>query len=461
MRIFFINRLYAVLLFSVLLPVLLSGCLKGVLGWRNSDMTPEADKVPVSTNKVEAVRELPAKNSAQEKEMSEAFPLDVEKLPHPLLNPQSPESLMPLLPSSPRLHSGSPQEPAPASALREASAIPSDFSYRDAMLTEDTSWHGEVLIEGGVTIAPQATLTVQSGTVIRFKGSTDSGAKGVLVIQGRIMVNGGVDKPVIFTSLYENAATGDWQGIVLLSSGKKNVIENCRVEGAETGFDASFSKITMKNSFFNRCRTGVRMQDSFAVMNGGGAGGCGSGLILYDCEADIRSADFLDNRLGIYTARTSLSLTDSRLTHNDQLALTADACKLNITGNSFSANGSGLNLTGCEGTVAANRIANNSVYGLVLTRSRVKVNANEIELNARVGLRIEDGKGIAWGNALFANGDYDLYNAGTEEFRAIGNWWGNATSDVAGRIYDRRADETLGRVLYLPVLRTRPLTAAP
>jgi hypothetical protein len=93
-------------------------------------------------------------------------------------------------------------------------------------------------------------------------------------------------------------------------------------------------------------------------------------------------------------------------------------------------------------------------------RSRIKVNANEIAQNARVGLRIDDGKGIAWGNALFANGDYDLYNAGTEEFRAIGNWWGDATSDIARRIYDRRMNNTLGRVLYLPVLTAKPLPAA-
>ena len=461
MRIFFINRFFAVLLFSVLLPLLLSGCLKGLFGWGKSGMTPETGEVTIPTDNVETFNEPPADKPVQEKKKTEALPPAEEKHFPRLLTPQNPESLMPLAPPASRLHSGLPPDPVPARARREATAIPPDFSYRDAMLTEDISWHGEVLIEGGVTIAPQATLTVQSGTVVRFKGSAGSGAHGVLVVQGRIIVSGGVDKPVIFTSLYEDAATGDWQGIVLLSSGKKNLIENCRVEGAETGFDASFSTVTMKNIFCSRCRTGVRMQDSIAVMTGGGAGECGSGLILYDCEADIRSADFFGNRLGIYAARTSLFLTDSRLSGNNLLALTADACRLNIAGNSITANGNGLNLTRCEGSVTANRIAKNAFYGLVLTNSRVKVNGNEIALNARVGLRIDDGKGIAWGNALFDNGDYDLYNAGTEEFRAIGNWWGETSSDIAGRIIDRRVDETLGRVLYLPVLRTRPLPATP
>jgi hypothetical protein len=89
------------------------------------------------------------------------------------------------------------------------------------------------------------------------------------------------------------------------------------------------------------------------------------------------------------------------------------------------------------------------------------VHGNEIIRNGKVGLRIEDGKGIAWGNSLFANGEYDLYNDGGEEFRAIENWWGDAVSDIERRIFDRRMDDCRGRVLYIPVLRTRPLLNTP
>ena len=284
---------------------------------------------------------------------------------------------------------------------------------------------------------------------------------GVLMVQGRIVVNGTANKPAIFSAFDENGAAAGWQGIVLMGSGKKNLIEHCRVEGAETGLDASFSNVTLKNAFFGRCRTGVRMQDSLAVMSGSAFGECGSGLVLYDCEADIRSADFYGNRLGIFAARSSLALSDSRLSGNNLLALKADSCRLGISGNGFIANGSGLCLVASEGAVTANRIAQSAAYGLILTQSRVKVSANDIERNSRVGLLVEDGKGVAWGNLLFANGGYDLYNGGTEDFRAIGNWWGGAVADPAGRIYDRNLDDRRGRVLYLPILQTRPLPVAP
>jgi hypothetical protein len=335
-------------------------------------------------------------------------------------------------------------------ARREVATAPPDFAYHGETLTEDTAWHGVVLIEGGVIIAPQTTLTVTSGTIVRFR----RGEAAVLVVQGRIVVNGSADRPVVFTSTFDGVAAGDWQGIVLLASGKKNLFEQCRVEGAETGLDASFSTVTLKQAFFAKCRTGARLQDSHMVMTGGGTGGSGTGLILYDSEAEIRDADFSGNNVGILAERTSLSLAGAKLAGNERQGLTAESCRLNIAGNSFAANGSGLSLTGCEGPLSANRIAKNGDYGLALANSRVKVSGNEIERNGRVGLRTEDGKGIAWGNALFANGDYDLYNAGAEDFRAFGNWWGkDAPADVAGRIY--------GRVLYFPVLRVRPAPALP
>jgi hypothetical protein len=457
MRNFFINRLFVGQLLAVLLLPLLSGCIRGFFGCGKNALTPGTSEITAIPNKDKTVKDLPAEQPAQEKKMTKPFPLVEEKLYPPQLIPQNPESLMPLS----TIDTGPVSESLQVLASREATAKPPDFFYHDAMLTEDTAWHGEVLIDGGVTIAPQTTLTVQSGTVVRFQGSAGGGVHAVLVVQGRIVVNGTVDKPITFTSLYRDAASAGWQGIVLLASEKKNLIENCRIEGAETGFDASFSTVTLKNAFFSKCRTGARLQESFAVMTGGGAGECGAGMLLYDCETDIRSADFFGNRLGIFATGTSLSLADSRFTGNNLLALTADTCRLNIMGNSFTANGSGLSLAGCEGNVSANRISKNAAYGIALANSRVRVNANVIEQNARIGLRIEDGKGIAWGNAISANGDYDIYNAGTDVFRAIGNWWGSTIADVAGRIYDQRMDAGRGRVLYFPVLRERPDPVAP
>jgi len=465
MRIIFINRVCTVLFLTFLPALLLSGCFMGLFDGEKKGSPPETGMTALPDDKVKpAATHLQDEKSAAEMKKNRPASLPRERLLSQLLDLKNPENLMPLASpesSRSRPRSGVSKSDTTGATRNDVPARSPDFSYRDGILTEDTTWYGDVLIEGGLTIAPQTTLTVKNGTVVRFRESRRSTAHGVLMVQGRIVVNGTANKPAIFSAFDENGAAAGWQGIVLMGSGKKNLIEHCRVEGAETGLDASFSNVTLKNAFFGRCRTGVRMQDSLAVMSGSAFGECGSGLVLYDCEADIRSADFYGNRLGIFAARSSLALSDSRLSGNNLLALKADSCRLGISGNGFIANGSGLCLVASEGAVTANRIAQSAAYGLILTQSRVKVSANDIERNSRVGLLVEDGKGVAWGNLLFANGGYDLYNGGTEDFRAIGNWWGGAVADPAGRIYDRNLDDRRGRVLYLPILQTRPLPVAP
>lgn len=446
------------LLLICVLPLSLSGCLRDFLGGEKNVLSPEIIKVKgrIDTPK-EPVKEIQNQPPAAEENKSTGCPPVEERFLPQQLNPLSPECLMPVPPPKPRPLSDPPHSLAAPARRKMAIGTP-DFSYHDAMITEDTTWHGVVLIEGGLTVAPQATLTIQAGTVVRFCSASAAAHRGVLAVQGRIVVNGAKDRPVIFTSMFKDPAAGDWQGIVLLGSGKKNLFGHSRVEGAEIGLDASFSTVTLNEVFFRKSCSGARMQDSFAIMTDGGACGCRDGMAFYDCEVNIRTAVFSDNRQGVFASRTSLVLAGARFASNDQQALVADSCRLRIAGNSFIGNGSGLSLVGSEGTVTANRIEKNTVNGLVLAQSRIKVHGNAIEQNGKAGLRVEDGKGIAWGNVLAANGEYDLYNAGSEEFRAIGNWWGgDAVPDVGRRIYDRQMDGARGRVLYFPQLLKRPL----
>jgi hypothetical protein len=334
------------------------------------------------------------------------------------------------------------------------------FSYHEETLTEDTEWFGEVTVEGALTVAPQATLTIVPGTVVRFRrSSAGSGGAAILVVHGRIVANGLSDKHIVFCSELQDVKAGAWQGIVLLASEKKNILEFCRVEGAETGLAAVFSSLTIKNTIFSTCRTGLRFQDCLVRISGGGADKCGSGLNLYDSEADITGANFSANRIGIVLQRSSLSLSGTVISNNDLEAVLAEESKVIILDNAISQNGSGITLSSCEGSLAHNRIFKNTDYGISLSGSRVKVTANDIAQNSGVGIRVTDGKSVAWGNSLAANGRYDLYNAGTENFMAIGNWWGGVPATaVAGRIYATETSSPAGgRVSYLPVLRSKPV----
>jgi len=344
---------------------------------------------------------------------------------------------------------------------RRPAAGPSpDLTYRDAVLTEDVTWRGVVQVQGIVTVAPQATLSVEQGTVVRFGGKGDTTGRGAhLLVYGRVVAKGIREKPILFSSHFAKPTAGDWQGIVLLGSEKKNLLEYCRVEGAETGLDVSYSNITLKNVQFSRCLTGARFCDTVAVTAGGGASGCIVGLHLLDSEAEIDDSSVSGNRQGIIVDRSSLYLSGGTFTRNDLEALKITESRVRIDGGSFTANGTGLTVITSHGSLTGTRIWENADYGILLKDSRVKMVGAEIVRNGGTGIIVTDGKGAAWGSAIVGNGEFDLVNKGAEDFRAMGNWWGTADlASIGKRIYDRHMDNGVGRVLYSPVLVGNPVS---
>jgi hypothetical protein len=357
------------------------------------------------------------------------------------------------LPATPVVPSGIPAAvpvprpaPAPVPPRVEAAFNPA-LVYGDRVLSEDTIWRGEVLVEGVLAVAPQATLSVEPGTVVRFRKRGTQAA--LLVVQGRIVASGTRETPVLFGSSFAAPQPGDWQGILLLGSDKKNLLENCRIEGAETGVDALFSSVTLKGVRAEHSGVGMRFQDAVVGMDGGGASDCDTALRFSESEATLRSPTLSGNRQGLVAQRSSIYLLDGNLSGNQGGAFSGDGCRVKIQGGVQQGNGSGLTLLGSEGSVAGVRLAKNREFGLSLAASRVKVSGNVITGNGNNGIIVTDGASVAWDNAIYENAGYDLYHAGVDEFKAPANWWGGPQP----KIYDNAGR---GRVLYAPVLTARP-----
>jgi hypothetical protein len=333
-------------------------------------------------------------------------------------------------------------EPKPRQEARLDPAI----TYPDWVLTEDTVWRGEVLIEGALTVAPQATLTIEPGTVVRFR--SQGLQPPLLVVQGRIVATGTKDAPILFSSNFSAPAANDWQGVMLLGSEKKNLLERCQIEGAQTGLEALFSSVTLKDVQVVHAVTGMRFQDTLVTMEGGGAADCDTGLSFQQSEATLRNLNIERNSRGISAKGSSLHLVETLIIGN-RTGFQADSCRVKVQGGSVQGNGSGVTLTGCEGSVIGAHLMKNREYGLSLATSRIRVNANQITSNGHNGLVVYDGAAAAWDNAIYDNAGYDLYNAGTEEFRAPGNWWGASTP----KVFENGGQ---GRVQYAPMLDAQP-----
>lgn len=339
-------------------------------------------------------------------------------------------------------------QPAPAAAaLREEVSFTPALVYRDQVLTGDVVWRGEVLVEGALTIAPQATLSVEPGTVIRFRRSTSQAP--VLVVQGRIVAPGSKEAPIVFTSTFAVPAPSDWQGVMLLGTEKKNIMENCRIEGSAVAFEALFSSVTLKEVRAERSGIGMRFQDALVTMEGGGAASCDTGLSFLNSEATLRNITAEGNRVGIHADHSSVYLSATTLSGNHGAAFSGNASRMKFQGGSVVGNGNGITVMDCEGGIVGARIGKNREHGISLTGSRIRVSGNQVSGNGGNGIIAFDGSSVAWDNAIHDNGQYDLYNAGKEEFRAPGNWWGAS----GPRIFDNAGT---AKVLYLPVLTAKP-----
>jgi len=350
------------------------------------------------------------------------------------------------------VRAAAPADAAPAAvpaqvAERAEAPFKPQLTYADKVLAEDTVWRGEVLVEGAVTVAPQATLTVEPGTVVRFRKS--AGRDPLLLVQGRIVASGTKDDPIRFTSSFAAPAAGDWQGVTLLGSEKKNLLENCRIEGAQTGIEALFSNLTLKGVRGERSASGMRFQDALVVMEGGGASDCDTGLSFLNSEATLRNLNLVGNRLGISAHKSSIYLQDGSLAMN-RSAFSADNCRLRLAGGAVLDNGRGVTLFECEGAVNGMKLARNSDYGISLTGSRVRVSGNLIIGNGDQGVLVFDGAGVAWDNVISGNAGHDIYNAGSEEFRAPGNFWG----ETGPRVFDNGGR---GKVGIAPQLKSPPV----
>ncbi len=330
-----------------------------------------------------------------------------------------------------------------------------DMTYQTVTLAEDVVWSGDVQVSGWVTVPQNVTLKVEAGTKVSFtsEGEGRQGVAGLLVL-GRLVVGGTSGKPVLFTGSYVQPEAGDWQGIVLLASEKKNLLEQCRLEGASVGIESLHAQLTLRDVVASACGTGLRFRDSIVSVAGGGVSGCELGIQSADSELDIRDISVSSNAQGVAVTGGSLYLSGATLYGNDDVAMAVDNGKLKITGSSFSVNGTGLRIAGSEGIVSFNRLLSNRESGLHVLNSRIRITGNEISQNSRVGLKIEEGGNVLWGNILAANNGDDLEYSGGADLAAMGNWWGVISPDkVPPRI--RRGDSS-GRVLYLPVLSQRP-----
>ncbi|MBT1070878.1 right-handed parallel beta-helix repeat-containing protein [Pelotalea chapellei] len=357
-------------------------------------------------------------------------------------------ALLQIFISVPNAYCSTPVVP-PAAQERRAAVSQADLSYENSTLTEDVTWRGTVLIRGYVVIAPQATVRIEPGTVVRFMKSAILRQSPRLVVMGRIQATGSAERPIFFGPNLSDSAHGDWGGILLLSTEKRNQFDQVHIEGAETGIDSRFSTLTGKGIVITRSTVGMALKDSTAHLSEISVSESETGLDIRDSEIDLRDGLVFNNRRGMNGVDASLVLVSLALRDNEQ-GIQVEDCRLRFTSCEFSGNSIGALVKGGEGQLLLSRFLRNREAGLQLSGARLRINRTLFADNLRDGVRAEDGKSVIWGSSFSGNGGFNLVVSGQENLNAVLNWWGSADETTL-------LSKLSGQVISLPWLTEKPV----
>ena len=160
-------------------------------------------------------------------------------------------------------------------------------------MTTNTTWNAKnkYLLEGFVYVESGATLTIEPGTII--KG--DKATKATLIVKpgGKIIAEGTVAKPIVFTSNQAKGSRnyGDWGGLIILGKDKVNKTpatiegENISTFGGDIAADNSGILKYVRIEF-----GGIAFETDKEV-NGLTLGGVGSGTIIDFVQVSMNGDD--------------------------------------------------------------------------------------------------------------------------------------------------------------------------
>lgn len=261
----------------------------------------------------------------------------------------------------------------------------------DQVISTNTKWSGEILIEGVVVVGRQATLNIAPGTKISFTRIDRNGdgiGDGEIRVLGAIVAEGRPDARIIFSSAEFKPAPKDWSYLLIFTSPAINRLSWCEFHHGFSGLQVHFSTLTAENCTFTNNHEGLRFGRAELSLTGNLFAGNDIGIRFTRMEGPVRinGNDIRDNRIGLFLVPSGQNIRDF-----------------------FEPDRSGVPWNTGHLQISGNNIHNNGSYNLNL-------------------------------------GEKQLWNLDITD-----NYWGSIhPATITATIFDHHRDETLGRALFEP-----------
>jgi len=211
------------------------------------------------------------------------------------------------------------------------SLMVADFHYYwNGHISSDATWSGLEIIAGDVVIDSGVTLTIDSGTVVKFLANKDyikdplgvDTTKCELIVKGKLVVNGDSNDSVAFTSTSSTPSDTDWYGIrVLNTAGASAIIEYANIKHAYCGihFANSASDTVTNCHLLNNGTYAVKTENSnLVITNNLVEDGCSTdtlvyGIYSYQASPTLKNNEIKDCKYGIYLHKGAATVDSNKI----------------------------------------------------------------------------------------------------------------------------------------------------
>lgn len=215
--------------------------------------------------------------------------------------------------------------------------------------TTTSTWRGNYVLNGTITIGSTQTVNVTPGTAVKFKTNTS-----YLVNNGTLDAEGTADLPIVFTSYKDDTAGGDTNGDA--TSTTATVGDWGNIYTSSTG-STTINHAVVKYGARNCCGTGAL---TIFTNNGGVLNilnslvGPGNyiGINAQAGTTTVASTTVHDNAFaGLDTASTGfLDIASSTVSNNNSYGISADSGSLRVASSTFTGNSTAVSVTNSSNT---------------------------------------------------------------------------------------------------------------
>jgi len=190
----------------------------------------------------------------------------------------------PIDPTTPK----DPIVPVPADCTTPSTITLAGDYTRCTHLTADKVWE----IDGLVVVTSGAQLWIDAGTTITAYDGTGDATSYLIVDKGaKIMAQGTVDKPIIFTSLDPSAkSVGLWGGVTIIGNAANSQVNPYEVNTAFVAGTSDMADNSGVLSYVKILNSGITMEENREI-NGLSLVGVGSGTVIDNITVDYSDDD--------------------------------------------------------------------------------------------------------------------------------------------------------------------------